>query len=151
MLKKANQKRYLDDLVIQKGEFDWQSFFRTDEGGTNPSALQRALVEFEDFEDANAARIAAREEAVVEGEERDEFDEGNASTRGTPVGADSLGEQVCDEVAAGESAEELPELLFGGGFLEVELEARFLEGLDRVAQAGEVDVEGRGRRDGLNP
>jgi helicase SWR1 len=27
MLRKANQKRSPDDLVIQKGEFDWRSLF----------------------------------------------------------------------------------------------------------------------------
>ena len=38
-------------------------------------ALQKALVEFEDFEDVNAAQIAAREQAAVEGEEREEFED----------------------------------------------------------------------------
>ena len=90
MLRKANQKRSLDDIVIQKGDFDWKSFFRSAEpsspssptsatptyttanssmninstlGSMKASALQKALVEFEDFEDAEAAKVAAREEA----------------------------------------------------------------------------------------
>src|ERR1700733_13028452 len=46
MLRKANQKRSLDDIVIQKGEFDWRTLFN-DEG-----ALSKALGEFEDTEDA---------------------------------------------------------------------------------------------------
>lgn len=81
MLRKANQKRSLDDLVIQKGDFDWQNFFRA-EGGSSPVALQKALMEFEDIEDANAAKIAANEEAAVEGEERAEFADGEAMTPG---------------------------------------------------------------------
>ncbi|EJD08094.1 uncharacterized protein FOMMEDRAFT_16586 [Fomitiporia mediterranea MF3/22] len=85
MLRKANQKRSLDDIVIQQGDFDWKNFFRADadaNGDTsssnvnmNATALQTALVEFEDFEDAEAAKFAAREAALVEGEDRAEFGE----------------------------------------------------------------------------
>ncbi|KAL0955645.1 hypothetical protein HGRIS_001875 [Hohenbuehelia grisea] len=67
LLRKANQKRSLDDLVIQKGEFDWRSLF-TDEG-----ALTQALGEFEDTEDAHAAAVAAREEVVMEGADEADF------------------------------------------------------------------------------
>ncbi|KAL5521391.1 hypothetical protein ACEPAG_9317 [Sanghuangporus baumii] len=89
MLRKANQKRSLDDIVIQKGDFDWKNFFRSsglgDSDGSGAttgsstgivkaSALQKALVEFEDFEDAEAAKVAAREEAQLLGEDRAEFD-----------------------------------------------------------------------------
>ena len=80
MLRKANQKRSLDDLVIQKGEFDWRNFFGAG-GGTSSAALQKALTEFEDVEDANAAKIAANEEAAAEGEERAEFADGEAMTQ----------------------------------------------------------------------
>ncbi|KAF9228453.1 hypothetical protein BS17DRAFT_339377 [Gyrodon lividus] len=67
MLMKANQKRSLDDLVIQKGEFDWRTFFEDD------GALTKALGEFEDTEDAQAAVLAAREEDVLEGADKADF------------------------------------------------------------------------------
>ena len=67
MLMKANQKRSLDDIVIQKGEFDWRTLFEDD------GALTRALGEFEDSEDAQAAVIAAREEDVLEGADKADF------------------------------------------------------------------------------
>ena len=65
LLRKANQKRSLDDIVIQKGEFDWRTLFT--EGGMTEGALTRALGEFEDAEDAQAARVAAQEEMELEG------------------------------------------------------------------------------------
>ncbi|KAF9243185.1 SNF2 family N-terminal domain-containing protein [Melanogaster broomeanus] len=67
MLMKANQKRSLDDLVIQKGEFDWRTLFEDD------GALTKALGEFEDTEDAQAAAIAAREADVLEGADKADF------------------------------------------------------------------------------
>lgn len=67
MLMKANQKRSLDDLVIQKGEFDWRTLFEDD------GALTNALGEFEDIEDAHAAAVAAREEDVLEGADQADF------------------------------------------------------------------------------
>ncbi len=71
LLRKANQKRSLDDLVIQKGEFDWRTLFV--EGGANDGALTRALGEFEDDEDAQAAQLAAREELELEDEDAEDF------------------------------------------------------------------------------
>ncbi|RDB25175.1 Helicase SWR1 [Hypsizygus marmoreus] len=67
LLRKANQKRSLDDLVIQKGEFDWRSLFK-DEG-----ALSKALEEFEDTEDVHAAAFAATEEVVMQGADEADF------------------------------------------------------------------------------
>lgn len=67
MLRKANQKRSLDNIVIQQGEFDWRSLLIDDE------AFGKALGEFEDKEDAYAARVAAREEAVKEVEDQADF------------------------------------------------------------------------------
>ena len=64
---KANQKRSLDDIVIQKGAFDWRTLFEDD------GALTKALGEFEDSEDAQAAVIAAREEDVLEGADKADF------------------------------------------------------------------------------
>lgn len=81
MLRKANQKRSLDDLVIQKGEFDWRSLFN-DEG-----ALTKALEEFEDTEDVQAAALAAREEDVMGDADEADFadDAGNAGTELTEL------------------------------------------------------------------
>ncbi|KAF9012672.1 SNF2 family N-terminal domain-containing protein [Cyathus striatus] len=67
MLRKANQKRSLDDLVIQKGEFDWRTLFN-DEG-----ALTKALGEVEDTEDAIAAAAAAKEAFALEGADEADF------------------------------------------------------------------------------
>ena len=79
MLRKANQKRSLDDIVIQKGEFDWRSLFG-DEG-----ALTKALGQFEDTEDARAAEIAAREEVELVGADEDDFGGVEPATPITPV------------------------------------------------------------------
>ncbi|CAL1712065.1 unnamed protein product [Somion occarium] len=67
LLRKANQKRSLDNIVIQQGEFDWRSLMK-DEG-----ALTRALGEFEDAEDARAAAVAAREEVAIVGADEADF------------------------------------------------------------------------------
>jgi len=61
------KKLSLDDLVIQKGEFDWRSLFGDD------SALTNALGEFEDKEDAHAAAVAAREEVVNQRDDEADF------------------------------------------------------------------------------
>ncbi|KAH9965425.1 SNF2 family N-terminal domain-containing protein [Russula dissimulans] len=71
MLRKANQKRSLDDLVIQRGEFDWRSLFR----GTGVDTITRALEDFADHEDARAARIAAQEAGELEGADAADFGE----------------------------------------------------------------------------
>jgi len=71
MLRKANQKRSLDDLVIQKGEFDWRSLFR----GTGVDTITHALEDFADHEDARAARMAAREAGELEGADAADFEE----------------------------------------------------------------------------
>jgi helicase SWR1 len=71
MLRKANQKRSLDDLVIQKGEFDWRSLFR----GTGGDTITRVLEDFADHEDARAARIAAQEAGELEGADAADFGE----------------------------------------------------------------------------
>ncbi|KAG7091252.1 hypothetical protein E1B28_010301 [Marasmius oreades] len=67
MLRKANQKRSLDDLVIQRGEFDWRSLF------DNETAITRALGEFDDTEDARAAELAAQEAVSLEGADKVDF------------------------------------------------------------------------------
>ncbi|KAI8978234.1 SNF2 family N-terminal domain-containing protein [Trametes punicea] len=83
LLRKANQKRSLDDLVIQKGEFDWRTLF----ADANETALTRALGEFEDAEDAQAAQIAAREEMQLVSEDAQDFEAvGGLDGRKTPLG-----------------------------------------------------------------
>ncbi|KAF4621127.1 hypothetical protein D9613_000994 [Agrocybe pediades] len=69
MLLKANQKRSLDDIVIQKGEFDWRTLFKDE------NALTKAMGELEDAEDRYAAAVAAREEFSLVGADEDDFGE----------------------------------------------------------------------------
>jgi helicase SWR1 len=107
MLRKANQKRSLDDLVIQKGEFDWRSLFGDE------AALTKALGEFEDSEDAHAAAVAAREEVVMEGADEADFG-GDADGDGaTMVPADDVGDAPArderEEVEPDEEGEEARE------------------------------------------
>jgi helicase SWR1 len=114
MLTKANQKRFLDDIVIQKGEFDWRSLFGDE------LALTKALGEFEDRADADAAVVAAREEFVMEGADAADFgdaevdaSETNAATRPGDSQDDSVAHmtsergdaEVHDEVEADGSEE----------------------------------------------
>lgn len=79
MLRKANQKRSLDDLVIQKGEFDWRSLFNDE------SALTRALGDLEDAEDRHAAVVAAREEISLVGADEDDFGGGEGLENGHAI------------------------------------------------------------------
>ncbi|KDR75528.1 hypothetical protein GALMADRAFT_247988 [Galerina marginata CBS 339.88] len=95
MLLKANQKRSLDDLVIQKGEFDWRSLFN-DEG-----ALTKALGDFEDAEDRLAAAVAAREEFSLVG--ADEADFGGGDAEGGP---NAPGLSTPADVEMGQGADE---------------------------------------------
>ncbi|KAJ7188931.1 SNF2 family N-terminal domain-containing protein [Mycena filopes] len=104
MLRKANQKRSLDDLVIQKGEFDWRTLF-----GDDGSALTRALGEFEDREDAHAAAVAAREEVVLEGQDKAEFLDVEADGAGTGASAGQSAPAAADEAGAVVVAEAEPE------------------------------------------
>ncbi|KAJ4471281.1 SNF2 family N-terminal domain-containing protein [Lentinula edodes] len=86
MLLKANQKRFLDDIVIQKGEFDWKSIFKFDsedeannievarvQRGIDSGLLTKALGEFQDSEDSLAARIAERDDVDMEGTDKADF------------------------------------------------------------------------------
>ncbi|KII95554.1 hypothetical protein PLICRDRAFT_170194 [Plicaturopsis crispa FD-325 SS-3] len=100
MLRKANQKRSLDDLVIQKGEFDWRSLFG-DDGSLahalgDQSALTNALGEFEEAEDAHAAAVAAREEVVLEGADEADFGESSAVGATEPLGGDAAGSVITE-------------------------------------------------------
>ena len=77
MLLKANQKRSLDDIVIQKGEFDWRTLFNEERQG----ALTKALGEVEDVEDHDAATAAEREEFTLVGADEDDFRFGEQGTK----------------------------------------------------------------------
>lgn len=75
MLRKANQKRSLDDMVIQKGEFDWRKMLADElDGGGRGKRLEEALALVEDQEDAVAAQKAAAEGQM----DAKEFDEKGA-------------------------------------------------------------------------
>ena len=100
MLRKANMKRSLDDLVIQKGEFDWRTLLNDE------AALGVALGEFEDVEDSRAAVMAAREEVDLVGADAADFADvdggGTASHTPTAPGPDQqssggVGENVDEE------------------------------------------------------
>lgn len=94
MLRKANQKRSLDDLVIQRGEFNWRSLFR----GTGGDTITRALEDFADQEDARAARIAAQEAGELEGADAADFGE----DAGAVVGQrETMASVVAEDVAIG--------------------------------------------------
>ena len=70
MLRKANQKRLLDDMVIQKGGFNWETLL--EESNT---AFTKALGAYDDEEDAEASALAAREVCALEGADEAEFDD----------------------------------------------------------------------------
>ncbi|KAJ7099423.1 SNF2 family N-terminal domain-containing protein [Mycena belliarum] len=100
MLRKANQKRSLDDLVIQKGEFDWRSLFADD------GALATALGEFDDTEDARAAQVAAREEVVLEGQDKADFLDGETADGGAGATLVVHGDGLAADPIVEEEAEE---------------------------------------------
>ena len=122
ILRKANQKRMLDDVVIQEGEFTTDYFNKTtvndvlDQesalldgdavanaamdrvlgGPENNKDVQRVLAQAEDREDVAAARVAERE--VVQTDAAD-FDE-NAAATSTPLGRDDLATPAGDGTPA---------------------------------------------------
>jgi helicase SWR1 len=109
ILRKANQKRMLDDVVIQEGEFttdyfnkmsvrdvlgDESTLLDGDEaanaamdrvlgGPNNDQDVSRVLAQAEDKEDVTAARVAERE--IVETDAAD-FDENIVTASATPAG-----------------------------------------------------------------
>jgi helicase SWR1 len=70
LLRKANQKRSLDDLVIQRGGFDWRTVF----ADAHMGALADALGGVDDAQDAAAAAVAAREAVALEGADDADFE-----------------------------------------------------------------------------
>lgn len=118
LLRKANQKRSLDDLVIQKGEFDWRTLFGDDGAGAaaglgvgtvggsgiSVSALERALGEFEDSEDRRAREIATMEEVELVGADEADFG-GEGGTRSVPAVVENDPEQDGEEEPAQDAEE----------------------------------------------
>ena len=104
MLRKANQKRHLDDLVIQKGEFDWRTLFGSTEDA-RAEDLTRALEDFADTEDAHAARVAAREAGELEGADKADFGEDAAMARRVSI-EDVLATPVEEQVQGKEAEQE---------------------------------------------
>lgn len=125
LLAKAGQKRALDELVIQRGAFDWRTLFGTpgaavDSGvaGVAGGALLRAMAEVEDGEDRLAASLAEREVAEAAGAERDEFGagaEGLGSTVPANVDAPVVGDITVDVGDAMKIAQEEEEEEEEGG------------------------------------
>jgi helicase SWR1 len=70
MLRKANQKRSLDDMVIQKGAFNWETLL--EESNT---AFTKALGAYDDEEDAEASALAVREACALQGADEAEFED----------------------------------------------------------------------------
>lgn len=97
MLRKANQKRSLDDIVIQRGEFDWRNIFGTDQD-QSLTALETAMGDFEDVEDAHAAQVAANEQAALEGEDQNDFAEAESVPEPGKVDDGSQTPQVVEPV-----------------------------------------------------
>ncbi|CBQ69891.1 related to SWR1-DEAH-box protein, putative RNA helicase [Sporisorium reilianum SRZ2] len=130
MLRKANQKRLLDSVVIQQGEFttetlakriDWRDMLddggriagvevgEVGEGVESGREVERAFLEAEDEEDRQAA-LKAREEMFVDDDEFDDrqqaqqAQQGQQGQQGTP---DNSTPQVAEvEADAGEAGEE---------------------------------------------
>ena len=93
LLRKANQKRSLNEIVIQKGEFDWRSLFDSEQD------MAHALAGVEDADDARAAQVATREAREIEG--LDDLDFGYE-----PRGEPELEEDEGDEEGEGETAQD---------------------------------------------
>jgi helicase SWR1 len=70
LLRKADQKRALDELVIQRGGFDWAALLADAHEGRLADALGAA----DDAQDAAAAARAAREERVLAGADDADFE-----------------------------------------------------------------------------
>ncbi|KAL1710299.1 SNF2 family N-terminal domain-containing protein [Schizophyllum commune] len=91
MLRKANQKRSLDNLVIQRGEYDWRPRGEYDWRRLGPrgndwrrllddeQAVTAALAEVEDQDDAHAAAVAMREANDMDDADQADFEDERAA------------------------------------------------------------------------
>lgn len=126
ILRKANQKRLLDDVVIQQGDFTTEHFNKPSErrellevdeplreadaaaeaavdrvlgGRAGDKNIVKVLEKAEDAEDVAAARVAQREEREVDA--ADFEDRPAVSKAGTPrTGVDSPAEELCHSSGA---------------------------------------------------
>ena len=98
MLRKANQKRSLDNLVIQRGEYDWRRLL------DNEQAVTAALAEVEDQDDAHAAAVAMREANDMDDADQADFEDERAA-RGDSTGRAVVHGEERDEGRAGEDGE----------------------------------------------
>ncbi|KZV89961.1 hypothetical protein EXIGLDRAFT_771244 [Exidia glandulosa HHB12029] len=111
MLRKANQKRALDDLVIQQGGFDWRRVLMDESSGCGAMVDFAAGLEAEeDDEDARARRVALREEAWRVGEDEDDF----GAEKGEGKGGVQEKETQKEQATQGEGGEEGEEEEDGG-------------------------------------
>lgn len=134
ILKKANQKRMLDDVVIQEGEFTTDYFTRLDirdmldglpidapisrESSAGPAAtpdLTKALEAAEDDEDVAAAKVAAREiqdadvaDFVETKSRRDSLMPGGANKNSSSTAATPAEDTPCTPGAAETPVAETP-------------------------------------------
>lgn len=97
LLRKANQKRSLNEIVIQKGEFDWRSLFSSEQD------MARALAGVDDEDDARAAQVATREAREIEG--LDDLDFGY-EPRAEPEPEGGQGEEEGGDEGEGETAQD---------------------------------------------
>ncbi|KAI0764391.1 SNF2 family N-terminal domain-containing protein [Trametes elegans] len=139
LLRKANQKRSLDDLVIQRGEFDWRTLFGD---AARAGALTHALGEFEDAQDAQAAQLAAREERELESGDAQDFERDADGPRGG-AGPDARRAPLEGPPAEVSAADAVPEAeaLADEGLQRAEDEAP----PDDEAEEGEGEGEEEGR------
>ena len=89
MLRKADQKRSLDDIVIRQGDFDWRKVMVSD------MQMVQALEQVEEAEDAQAARNAAAEMNLDTVGEQGDFGEAE-NIKATPNEAGEEAEQEED-------------------------------------------------------
>lgn len=131
ILKKANQKRQLDNVVIQKGDFTTDYFSKlsvgdlfgsevtggiganndkpllleNSEANKNPKSLEKLLAQAEDEDDVKAANLAMREVDI----DNEDFEE-------TPEGGSGNGEDEYDEYEGTNHVEEYMLRFIANGF-----------------------------------
>ncbi len=141
ILRKANQKRMLDDVVIQEGEFTTDYFNKkTDDriakgdvddelldgdeaasaamdrvlgGGSNTTNVQRVLEQAEDKEDVVAAKLAQQE---IQADDQD-FAENAASTATTPKPS-AAATPMEDSATPLDAATPAPDIMVNGELIE---------------------------------
>ncbi|KIY49869.1 hypothetical protein FISHEDRAFT_40411, partial [Fistulina hepatica ATCC 64428] len=106
MLRKANQKRSLDDVVIQKGQFDWRRLFGDDDGAKENAALTQALGAFDDTEDALAAAEAAKEDRYLARADEKDFEDVQEAHNGVADGPADVADVEAEDAQEGGTIED---------------------------------------------